>query len=350
MQDDRFFVRALEAAAKGPEAFAGEFEKKDADVNVEVYRHNGEYSYSHSLIHAIIQDIPDEQLPIFLKILIQHGVYLEAVDSKGMSPLVLAAQCGKKNAVNFLIENKVNVNPATYSPLCAVMDYSTPKNESDVLDIVKILIKHHVNINLQDSRLMSPLIHSARSNYLNVMGYLLLEGADLFLKYTYFNNGESYDQTVLGVAFDNYIYSMHSGSEESKQKTKLCLDMLVKATIDYLYREGFQKDNVELFINNTIHDLSGNFVAVTPAFAGSSSEAVKKLLEDTIKPAEFAARIEAERTERTRAFGMGSIQRLTQGEMKAGSPIYKFFTNDGKHDLTREIFSYVHPVKKLGRG
>lgn len=347
---DRFFVRALEAASKGPDFFAAEFENKDADANAVEYRRKGEYGYSHSLIHAIIQDIPDEQLPAFLKILIQYGVNLEAVDSKGMSPLALAAQCGKKNAVNFLIENKVNINPSTYSPLCAVMDYSSPKDESDVLDIVKILIEHHANINHQDPRFMSPLIHSARCTYPKVMAYLLSKDANLFLTYTYFNNGENYYQTALGVAYDSYTHSLHTDSEAYKKRAKLCLDILVKATIDYLYREGFQKDDVELFINNTIIDLSGKFIAVTYVFAGSSSEAVKKLLEDTIKPAEFAARIKEERIERTHAFGMGAIRGQAQTEMKAVAPIYKFFQNDGKHDLTREIFSYVHPVKKLGRG
>lgn len=88
---NRFFVSALEAAKISLATFEAELKKSDADANVKKYS-----DYGDSLIHAIIEDISDEKLPDFLKILIQHGASLESKDIFGRTPLTFAAKHHKK--------------------------------------------------------------------------------------------------------------------------------------------------------------------------------------------------------------------------------------------------------------
>lgn len=338
---NHFFESALAAAKQSPEAFAVEFKKIEADANVTEYYEKGFGYYGDPLIHEIIRKVSDSQLPPLLSILIQQGVNLESRDGLGWTPLSTAASYLKKDAVNFLINNNVRINDRTKPALCTLMSQFKPNNELIMLDIVKTLLKHGADINIQDKFSQSPLIRAAEARSLEVMRYLLSQGANLFLKYTY-AAGTQY-KTALGIAYDEYISAKRCFKEtdEYTQQAKKCLDLLVQATADYLYRQGIKEDNEEIYLTNSIKDLAGHFRDIYPE---SNSDAVKKLLEESIKPAALAVCI---RAEKKHAFCMGSNLNKTLLEQKIPQPpVYRFFQNDGRKDVTREIFSYIHPTKK----
>src|SRR5437868_6854674 len=110
------FERALAAAKISPEAFAIEFNKIDANANVlEIYCND--YSCGDPLIHSIINEISDEELPDLLSILIQYGVDLESKNVLHETPLMAAASLLKKNTVDFLIKNNACLDNALFSAL-----------------------------------------------------------------------------------------------------------------------------------------------------------------------------------------------------------------------------------------
>lgn len=322
---NRFYERALKAATESPEAFAAELKKEDVDVNVKKYG-----DYGDSLIHAVIEDISDEKLSDLLKMLIQHDANLESEDMFGRTPLTLAVLYHKKNAIECLINNNANVNACS-------LNAAIHENEQENLNIMNILVKHGADVNFKGQCTRSPLMSAVSMKSLPMTSFLLSNGADLFLKATY-GCGSQYE-TAVGVAYQEYVSAQRLKDVESIQGAKKCLDLLVEAISDYLYREGSKQFDETLFMTNAIKDLSGRFYGMT------NSTAVSGFLEENIKPAALIARI---RAEKRHVFCMGSAQRSVQNETKMfPTPVQKFFQNDGRRDLTREIFSYMEsPAKK----
>lgn len=319
---NRFFVNALEAAKISPEAFAAELKQDGADANVKKYSDHGD-----PLIHAIIEDISDEKLPDLLSILIQNGVNLESEDALEKTPLMLAVSYHKKNAIQFLIDHKANIKTCS-------LNAAIHQNDQETLSLMKILLAHGADINFQDQYVMPPLMHAVSTKSLPILEYLLSEGANLFSKYIYEDNWQT--ETAIGLAYQEY---MCAEDDESKQLYKKCFDLLLKALSEYLYIEGLKQLNEALFITNAINDLSGHF------YHRANSSALKTFLEENIKPV-VLARIKAERMQ---AFCMGSFQPQTQHETKVIPTTHNFFQNDGGHDLSREIASYLQPPAKKQR-
>ena len=334
---NNFFNSALAAAQQSPEAFALEFKKAVANANATEYYSKLVGEYGEPPIDSIIKDIPDTKLPPLLAILVQHGVDLERRDTFGYTPLALAAMQYKKDTVNFLIHNKAKINDSKKPALCTAINNIYRDSELVIIEIIETLLKAGANINIKDEFSQSPLVHAAENQYFEVMRYLLSQGANLFLKYTYAN--ETQYQTAVGVAYEKYISSIkYDGSNSSAKK---CLDLLVQAITDYLYRQGFNEINEELFLTNSINELAGQFRSYI--YPEANSNALKKFLEDRIKPDTLAARI---RAGRVYAFCSGSRLSKDQEEQKtAVPPIYQFFQNDGQKYLTRKIASYIHPIR-----
>ena len=71
-----FYKSAFAAAKQNREAFAREFDKKDADANVREYSLGG-HIWGDALVLKLIEGIPDQNLPALLTILIAKGVDLE---------------------------------------------------------------------------------------------------------------------------------------------------------------------------------------------------------------------------------------------------------------------------------
>jgi ankyrin repeat protein len=327
---NRFLTSALAAAKQGPEAFAAEFKKNGANANVLLYDDCGD-----PLIHCVIKDkdIPDANLPAILVILVQHQVNLSSRDTLNKMPLATAAAYQKKNAVNFLIEHKAEINDAKDPALCKVMYMG--KNETLRLDIVKTLVQHGANINIQDKCGYSPLMGAIINSRLEIIEYLLSQGADLFLKLV----DGPHVETALALAYSQYV-SASKYFKENHQFTihlKNCLNLLIEAAIISIYRQVAtftgSKNELEECLNKHISDLAENYRSKLYSEESNSTNLKKLLIQQVLAP--VLARIKAER-EQLHAFQMGSRD--------PHSHMYRFFKQTNGRDLVPMIFSYVHEV------
>ncbi len=336
------FESALDAAKKGPESFAAEFEKKGTDANVYEYFENGFGNFGDPLINKLIKEIPDAALPAILTILVKHQVNLESRDSLGCTPLANAAGYGKKEADDFLLEQKAEINCTTKPALCTVM--TLDRDESLKLNIIKSLLKHGANINIHDEFTQSPLIRAAENNLFEVMRFLISQGANLFSTYTYAQGTEH--KTALGVAFEGYISAKGSNGEDSEyaKNAKKCFDFLMVAASDYLYHQGasFRGDDkkLEVYLMKYIDDLAGHFASGPYPEEANSSILKKLLVQRALYP--VFARIKEEREERLVFLSGNRLSKNQQEEKEPKPAIYRFFQRTNKHDLMSIIFSYAH--------
>ncbi|MHB1947476.1 MAG: ankyrin repeat domain-containing protein [Gammaproteobacteria bacterium] len=340
---NQFFACAIEAAIQSPEKFAAVFEKKEANANVKEYEDIGLGGYGDPLIHALIKQIPDVNLPAILTILIQHKVDLSSRDHMDDTPLSIAAFYHKKATVQFLIEHKVEIN----DPICPALSrvFVLDKGDTNTLAIIKYLCDHRADINIQDKFTQSVLHRAAEARYLESMRYIISRGANQFLKYTYASGTES--KTALGAAHGEYISSREAFNEDDPytRKAKACFDFLMQVAADYLYRQGvsFKGDDkqLEIHLRKFIDALAGNFRNIYSD--KSNSDILKKLLEENVL-IPVLARVKREKEER-HTFLMGSRLSASQRESKATKPpIHRFFQRIDHHPLMSKIFSYLHEV------
>jgi hypothetical protein len=144
-------------------------------------------------------------------------------------------------------------------------DVCLQDGELKALELVKILAKgndFNINYSVNGNDLATPLIQAATVNRLEIMRYCISQGANIFLARNYANGMR---QTVVGVAYENYIKAKHSFLENhpSRIHTKRCLDFLIKTVIDdlslrasYIKGDDVQK---EKYLYQYINDLAGNF-------------------------------------------------------------------------------------------
>lgn len=335
----QFLVSALSAAKKSPELFAAEFDRKDADANVKQFGDVGD-----SLIHRLIKELPDADLPSILSILIEHHVDLDSRDVCGYKPLATAACYLKKDAVNFLLSHKVEVNDSKNPALYSVMLFCRGDRDVQRLDIVKSLVESGANINIQNEFSLFPLMKAVENRHLEVIDYLVSHGANLFLKYTYAGGEEN--KTALGQAYGEYIIAREIFNEggEFTINAKKCLNFLMKAVSDYLYQQGklFKGSDAELeiFLNKYIEDLACNFGHIAGGDKANSTTFRKVLIEKVLNP--VLMRVKEER-EQLHAFWMGSrLSAKQQGKNEPDTAIYRFFQKTNGLDLVPKIFAYVH--------
>lgn len=333
-----FFTKALAAASKGPEIFALEFKNNEAKANIRKYGDWGD-----PLIHCVIKEIPDAVLPSILSILIQHGVDLKSRDlvSEEM-PLSVAAGHLKKEAVKFLIEQKAEINDPLKPALCSVLI-----NDHDVklrLDIIKYLLQHGADVNIQDKYSLSPLCRAAATCSLEAINYLILQGANLFSKYNFACNTQH--KTALGIAFEEFVSNARCFKENEPPtiNAKSCLDVLICAAVKCLYRQAASlrkndKDQL-LYLNNQIDHLAGDFRHIAYGEVANSIRLKRILEKEVLQP--VLMRIKKEK-DQIHAFQMGSRLSATQrASNKQGPAIYRFFQKANTRHLTEMIFSFVH--------
>lgn len=292
---NRFFIRAIAAAKKSSEAFAAEFSKIDANADAKEWIH-----WSHtkigscteigmSLLHKILINIPDENLPAILAILVKHNVNLEArelgIDEK---PLATAARYHKLNAINFLLEHKVEVNDPKSPALCTVMQFHL--GDASAKDIVKNLLGHGANINMCLFG-ESPLFRATEQMLPETLSLLISKGADLFLTSDKLLSGS---HTAISLAYKMKVTQEIDIRERNPymkpghpfiKPTQKCFELLLQATKDFLYRQGMSfagsDENLELHLAKYIDELSGNFFERDEV----NSDKLKKLLvQDILTP------------------------------------------------------------------
>jgi hypothetical protein len=226
---------------------------------------------------------------------------------------------------------------------------------------MKILVEHGADVNFHAAFPRSPLMNSAFIKSLPIMEFLLSHGANLFLKFTY-DDGYQYE-TVVGVAYKEYVCAERLKDAESIKCAKKCLDLLVKAISAYLYNEGLKRTDEESFIAHALIELSGHFYNTT------NSLALKTFLEENIKPFELAERIRTEkgkaqtidshrchlrpRSKHSRAGSggdpVGSIPACVGMTAVVRTPKYKFFRNENRYEPAREIVSCALSLAKKQR-
>lgn len=339
-KNQTFYHRAIHAAFVSPDALMLEFKCPDASANAREYYCSSMGYYGTPLIHSIIETVPDIKLPDILKILIENKVNLELNDQLGRGALAYAASCHKIKAINFLIEQKAEINTQTKPALCCL---GYEKNEADALKIMELLIANKANVNIQDEFSQTPLMMAAEKNSLNVINYLLSQNANLFLKYSYAQNTQH--QTVLGIAHAEYITALKSFNVTHKYtiNAKECLYTLIKAASEYVYVKGSKTEIDEMIcFENIIKELSGNFMHV---FEESNHHTLRQLLKLEMQPV-LTKLINEKREEKLHAFCLGSVVR-NENKNKM-TPVNYFFKNDGRNDLTQHIFSFLYPNNQTG--
>jgi ankyrin repeat protein len=108
----------------------------------------------------------------------QPSVKVEARNSSGESPLMLAALQGKLEIATRLIQSKAEVNKTRWTPLHYAC--SNPKPSSEAM--VRLLLEHHAYIDAESPNKSTPLMMAAKYGHASLIGLLLEEGADPTLR------------------------------------------------------------------------------------------------------------------------------------------------------------------------
>jgi len=98
---------------------------------------------------------------------------LNAVNSKGYTPLILASYYSQSEVVKFLLENDVNINfiSSQGTALCGVA------YKGDIV-IAKLLIQYGAELDIQDDNGTSPLLYATLLGHTKLAKLLLTFGAD----------------------------------------------------------------------------------------------------------------------------------------------------------------------------
>lgn len=179
MPQNIFFIRALTCAKEDPESFAELFETKDADPNLCKY---GEYG--EPLIHQIIYDLPDVDLPALLTVLIEKKVDLKTTNSGGFTPLAFAANMLKINALKFLIKINTDISQLGEALHGTILADPNPNFHHIKIRIFNLLLEHNADVNF--ILLGMPVLQRAvEASSQEMMRMLILKGADIKFKFSY---------------------------------------------------------------------------------------------------------------------------------------------------------------------
>lgn len=270
---NRFFMRAIAAAKQIPEAFAAEFKKSDANANAKEWIHFSNTQIGQcsevgmSLLHKLLIQISDDHLPAILAVLFEHHVNLEArelgVDEK---PLATAARYHKQKAINFLLEQKVEVNDPKSPALCKVMQYHL--GDASAKAIAENLLKNGADINLCLFN-ESPLYRATEHKLPETLSLLITKGANLFARSS--NSIYGTHTAISKVYAMKMIYDINIKEHDPYMRpghpfiepTNKCFEILLQATKDFLYRKAMSFDerdeNLESYLKKYVDELSGDF-------------------------------------------------------------------------------------------
>ncbi|GHS93191.1 hypothetical protein AGMMS49949_06200 [Alphaproteobacteria bacterium] len=107
--------------------------------------------------------------------LLKKGANVDTKDENGRTPLHLAALCGDKEAVEFLLAHGADVHATCTDPILGAN--ITPLHNAVYrgdLEIVVLLVEHNADVNAEDSKNCTPL-HNAAGNGREDMAIFLLD-------------------------------------------------------------------------------------------------------------------------------------------------------------------------------
>jgi ankyrin repeat protein len=110
--------------------------------------------------------------------------YINHTNSKGKTALILAAEYGKIDIVNMLLEKGADINKTDAKGKNALMFASSEGH----LDVVKLLLTKNININKQTNDNKTALMMACEAGHIDVVKFLIENGADINIIYEISNN------------------------------------------------------------------------------------------------------------------------------------------------------------------
>lgn len=111
-----------------------------------------------------------------VEVLLSHGAHIEARNLTGMTPLHMAAVCGKLDVFNFLIAHGADLTARDFRQ-CSVLHYAAGDNREDIVRV--LLTKYKVDINAPGRNGMTALHEAAFFGRSSMVKLLIEHGADL---------------------------------------------------------------------------------------------------------------------------------------------------------------------------
>lgn len=118
-----------------------------------------------------------------VKWLVDRGVDVNIKNRRGFTALYMAASYGHEEVVEWLLEHKADPNTIGvdgFAPLHAIWCATIDKSKR--VGILRLLLKYHANIDVQDSQGATTLAMAANHGDMAVVEFLLEHGADKNLK------------------------------------------------------------------------------------------------------------------------------------------------------------------------
>jgi ankyrin repeat protein len=164
---------------------------------------------SDKLIESIKNDKIEE-----VKILLDKGANVNAVDKSGLTALMIAAMNGNIDIVNMLLEKKADINATTKTKKTALI-WATISGQTDIVKLLldKGVILNPNIVNSADKNGMTLLMFAAYGGFEDIVELLLQKGANVNTVATggtfrETNETHKYDQTgmtaLMFAAFSNF--------------------------------------------------------------------------------------------------------------------------------------------------
>ncbi|WP_291022806.1 ankyrin repeat domain-containing protein [Hydrogenophaga sp.] len=128
--------------------------------------------------HPLYLALRDESDRVAMYLLSRPEVKVEHRNTKGESPLMMAALKGKLELVRRLIDRQAEVNKPGWAPLHYAATHASERS----LPVVRLLLEHHAFIDAQSPNGSTPLMMAALYGHPQVVRLLLEEGADTAMK------------------------------------------------------------------------------------------------------------------------------------------------------------------------
>lgn len=151
---------------------------KGADINAKSVQ-------GHTPLYEVVSNKKLKNTREVMDFLFQHGATLDAQDNSGFPLIIVAAQAGNKQAVEFLIDHGIDPNIPADVTIMTGNDGVRAIHEAvsnDNLDMIQFLLDKGADINAKDALGWTPL-HWAISVYLpKIAEFLIQKGASLTIK------------------------------------------------------------------------------------------------------------------------------------------------------------------------
>lgn len=153
---------------------------------------------------SLYKIIEREDLDAFSDMVIL-GYSVDELDANGNTPLIIAADLGKKNFVQFLLLNEALANKRAADGTVALHHAA----KGGYVDVIKLLCKEGAFINFPDYQGFTPLMYAVLYNKIDAVQSILDLGGD-----PNFINAQN--QTALSIALSKRFYPIAALLEKKK--------------------------------------------------------------------------------------------------------------------------------------